>query len=328
MGTGVVESGVVGSTAGLLGGFAARHAVGRASYPARVIVTPALLLQSIEPEARDGLLQLAFLAPFAIFGGILAWRVARTLPAEPAGRLPRDPAIGALGMLGYLFAGALGAALAASLSAPLGVEDEQFARLFRGVAGNLLQVALVVALISSKAFVDAPRAAGSRGRALLEGVAAFAITVPAVAFLGLAVQWLLPILGLPTAPETSHETLVLLREKGDALFTALTLAHVAVLVPLAEEAAWRGLMQPAIRRAGVPALAACATTAVLFAGIHWSVLAPEGRAVGLTMLVTLGFALGLLRERTGGILAPVLVHALFNAANVAMTLGSPGAPPR
>jgi membrane protease YdiL (CAAX protease family) len=46
------------------------------------------------------------------------------------------------------------------------------------------------------------------------------------------------------------------------------------------------------------------------------------------MLVTLGFALGLLRERTGGILAPVLVHALFNAANVAMTLGSPGAPPR
>jgi membrane protease YdiL (CAAX protease family) len=47
---------------------------------------------------------------------------------------------------------------------------------------------------------------------------------------------------------------------------------------------------------------------------------PESRVAGLAMLVTLGLALGLLRERTGGILAPIALHALFNAWNVALTL--------
>ena len=50
---------------------------------------------------------------------------------------------------------------------------------------------------------------------------------------------------------------------------------------------------------------------------------PEGRVAGLSMLVALGFALGVLRERTGGILAPTVLHAAFNALNVAITL-APG----
>jgi hypothetical protein len=33
-----------------------------------------------------------------------------------------------------------------------------------------------------------------------------------------------------------------------------------------------------------------------------------------------GMALGILRERTGGLAAPIALHALFNAANVAIAL--------
>ena len=91
-------------------------------------------------------------------------------------------------------------------------------------------------------------------------------------------------------------------------------------MPLAEEAGWRGLLQPSIRRAGLGAVAASIATALLFAGIHWTMIPPEGRAAGLPMLATLGFALGMLRERTGGVLAPTMLHAAFNALNVWMTL--------
>ena len=269
----------------------------------------------------DPLLPLALLAPLAILAAALAWRAIRATPAEPAGRLPRDPAIGAFGFIASYIVGAMAVSLAASLEAPLGIEAAHSVRLWRGLVGSAATAALVLAAIASPLCVDGPRAAVPARRAALEGVAGFALAMPFVAFLGLALQWLLPLFGLPRAPETSHETLAQLKEQGGALFTALTLAHVALVVPVAEEAVWRGLLQPAMRRAGMPALAACAATAALFAGIHFTVLAPDGRAVGLAMLAALGFALGVLRERTGGILAPIVVHAAFNAANVAIALG-------
>ena len=65
-------------------------------------------------------------------------------------------------------------------------------------------------------------------------------------------------------------------------------------------------------------------TAVLFTAIHWTMIPPEGRAAGLPMLAALGFALGILRERTGGILAPTVLHAAFNALNVGITLARDG----
>ena len=46
----------------------------------------------------------------------------------------------------------------------------------------------------------------------------------------------------------------------------------------------------------------------------------DGRAAGLIMLFVLGIALGMLRERTGGVLASVVLHGVFNAANVALVL--------
>jgi membrane protease YdiL (CAAX protease family) len=41
------------------------------------------------------------------------------------------------------------------------------------------------------------------------------------------------------------------------------------------------------------------------------------------MLFILGFALSVLRERTGGIVAPAILHGLFNGANVALALSGP-----
>lgn len=265
--------------------------------------------------------QVAAVAVSALAATAAVWRFRLLRPAqEPAGRLPRDPALGALAMLGFLVAGMLGVTAGASLCAAFGVSDEAWSRLVRGSCANAVQVAIVLPLIASALFVAAPRPRARAGRALAEGVLGIALAAPIVVAAAMALQLALQALGMPPAPDVSHETLGILRAKNDALFTALTLAQTALLVPLAEEAAWRGLMQPAMRRAGLPALASVVATAVLFAAVHWSVIAPEGRITAMAMLTLLGIAFGILRERTGGILAPAVAHGLFNAANVGLAM--------
>jgi membrane protease YdiL (CAAX protease family) len=83
-----------------------------------------------------------------------------------------------------------------------------------------------------------------------------------------------------------------------------------VLAPVAEEALFRGIFYPAIKRLGYPRLAWIGTS-VLFAAIHLNVL---------TFLPLLVLALGLvmLYERTGNLLAPIAAHACFNALNFAL----------
>jgi hypothetical protein len=94
----------------------------------------------------------------------------------------------------------------------------------------------------------------------------------------------------------------------------------AALGPLAEELVYRGLLQQGLKAAGLGTGAAIAVTSVLFALVHLPVLVPGARASGIATLLVLSAGWGLLYERTGRIAAPVLAHAAFNAANLAIAL--------
>ena len=94
-------------------------------------------------------------------------------------------------------------------------------------------------------------------------------------------------------------------------FDRCTLAAIIiVLVPVAEELLFRGILYPWIKQAGFPRLALWGT-AVVFAAMH----------VNLTSFVAL-FILALiltwLYERTNNLLATITAHSLFNALNFAM----------
>ncbi len=282
---------------------------------------PAVLLQSdaaVATQDARAMLILVALSLCAI--GLVAWKHLLRLPVTALGRVPVDPILGVLAMLLFLVSGSIAAALTGELAAPSGADDDQL-RLLRGVGGNTAQLLLALCIIRSAWFERVSALRVGVARAALSGLIAFLVVAPIVSVAAFLVNVLQVALGAPATPEVAHETLSIMRAKQDALFTALTLAHVVLLVPLAEEFGWRGLLQPALRRTGIPALAACSTTALLFTVVHWSVLAPEARSAGLVMLFILGFALGVLRERTGGILAPAILHGLFNGANVALALG-------
>ena len=289
---------------------------------ASFIDIPATLLQS-KDEVGGGVAAVLLVGALAV-GAITAivgkglWKC----PAQPIGRIPRDPAIGGLAMMIALIIGSVAGAGAAGAAASMGINDEAYARLAAGVAGNMVQVAIALLALQVVTQCNGTTPAAKPARAIGAGVLAFLLVAPVVAGVSIAINAMLVALGFPKAPETSHETLRILIERHDTLLSVLTLAHVALLVPIAEEALWRGLLQPSLRRAGLGGFEAVLATATLFALIHWSVVPAEGRAAGLAMLFTLALALGILRERTGGIIAPIALHALFNAANVALALAS------
>lgn len=114
-------------------------------------------------------------------------------------------------------------------------------------------------------------------------------------------------LGWPIEDQRAVELLLAAKSTGMKIYMGVFAVTIA---PLAEEFIFRGLLFSAFKKAGWPK---CGWVVVsgLFAGIHAS--AP----IFLPLFV---FALVLtwLYERTGGLLAPVMAHGTFNAANLAL----------
>jgi hypothetical protein len=114
------------------------------------------------------------------------------------------------------------------------------------------------------------------------------------------------------APEHVHPLLRILEKAGPG-WTAAAVFSAVVLAPLAEELFFRGLLQSLLRRRFGP-WPAVLTTAAVFAAVHYST--PQA----VPALAALGIVLGYNYERTGRLFAPILLHAIFNALNIAVKL--------
>ena len=146
------------------------------------------------------------------------------------------------------------------------------------------------------------------GHALLLGVAIGCVYLP----IGWGLQWgcaelisRLPQLHLQAKEQEAVMTLQSAATGIDWISTGLI---IIFLVPPAEELLFRGILYPAVKQRGYPSLALW-MTALLFAGIHFNV-------VSFVPLTLLALVLTLLYERTNNLLAPIAVHALFNAVNL------------
>lgn len=87
-----------------------------------------------------------------------------------------------------------------------------------------------------------------------------------------------------------------------------------VLAPIVEETLFRGILYPIIKQEGYPRLALFGSS-LLFAAIHFNVMT-------FIPLFVLALILVLLLEVTDTLLAPVIAHACFNAANFFIYLNS------
>jgi membrane protease YdiL (CAAX protease family) len=111
--------------------------------------------------------------------------------------------------------------------------------------------------------------------------------------------------------DVSAQEAVRLVQLADAPWKQAYLGIFAIaLAPLAEELVFRGILYPFLKRYTRPGFAVGAA-ALIFAIIH-------GNLVIIVPLTFLAVALTLLYEWTGNLLACIVVHGLFNAANFVM----------
>ena len=145
------------------------------------------------------------------------------------------------------------------------------------------------------------------GRALLLGALAVIFFFPVGQLLQLLSVTLLTWLDLNPTTQSAVEVL---RGAGRGLGLMGFVVLIVVLVPLAEELVFRGILYPAIKAAGFPGLALWGT-AVLFAVIHFNLAA-------FLPLLLLALVLTWLYEKTDNLLATIAAHSLFNAANLGL----------
>jgi membrane protease YdiL (CAAX protease family) len=139
-------------------------------------------------------------------------------------------------------------------------------------------------------------------------VAGFVVLVGALELGWLSAE-VMSHLGVPPEPQQA----VQLMQTTVSVPRQILYGAVAILLaPLAEELLFRGVLYPTVKQLGYPRLALWGTS-LLFAAIHFNLMS-------LVPLVFVAAVLTLLYEHTNNLLAPILTHSLFNAANFALLL--------
>ena len=83
----------------------------------------------------------------------------------------------------------------------------------------------------------------------------------------------------------------------------------AVFNAVTEEIVYRGVLQPALTKVGLPFVLTNVLQSAAFAALHYEMGFPNG-AVGYGMVFVYGLFLGFLRMRTNGLALPIATHAI------------------
>ncbi len=164
------------------------------------------------------------------------------------------------------------------------------------------------------AYVSMRKRFGSRHLAETSTVA-FVVFVPmALAAAGL-LHGLFSSFGVEPSTKLGHETLEKLSNGHWTVFAWVVVLCVTVGAGIVEEVLYRGLILPTFTAvlSGKTAWGAIVATSVFFALMHAGA-APPSAIVGLFVL-SLGLCWA--RVKSGGVLAPILIHVVFNTMNIA-----------
>jgi membrane protease YdiL (CAAX protease family) len=151
------------------------------------------------------------------------------------------------------------------------------------------------------------------------GLGLFVVVYPLVALAGILGVWVARGFDTVTQDRLAHETLQLIVQNKGQGWNWVLIAAMIVLVPIAEELIYRVFLQSAILRIVRSRWTAVILTSLLFAAAHWTAL-PEGGKYAIAPIFALSVALGASYERTGRLGVPIVMHAAFNALNLAMAL--------
>jgi uncharacterized protein len=141
-----------------------------------------------------------------------------------------------------------------------------------------------------------------KGRWFLWGLGGYCVGVPIVAIVSLINQQLWQGQG------GSNPLLQLVLESRDTLALSIFFSTAAIAAPFFEEILFRGFLLPGLTRY-LPVWASIILSALLFATAHLSFSE-------IIPLTSLGIVLGVVYTRTRNLLAPILLHSLWNSSQI------------
>jgi membrane protease YdiL (CAAX protease family) len=150
------------------------------------------------------------------------------------------------------------------------------------------------------------------------GAIALALAAPVILAASQVASLLQQLLTSVRPDELGHETLrALIDRRGDPWAWAV-IAAVTIGAPILEEIAYRGGLHGLLRSLGIGPWATVLLASIFFVVMHLGMIPRDAAGGALAGLFALSILLGLLRERSGGLIAPIVAHALFNAANLVL----------
>ena len=141
-------------------------------------------------------------------------------------------------------------------------------------------------------------------RRVAEGLVLFFVAMTTCDFIYLATEAVIELAGIDPASLPQHEVIKAL-DNGSVPAWTLWLGAV-VIAPLAEECFFRGIFQTLVRNLTARPWLAVLATAAAFGVAH------AGQPQAIPAIAALGLLLGTSYERSGSLVAPILLHSLFN----------------
>lgn len=115
---------------------------------------------------------------------------------------------------------------------------------------------------------------------------------------------------------TDHSAITMLENPAMPHWVrALVVATAVVIAPVAEELFFRGILQTRLGDVFPRRFVGVVVAAVCFGLVH------STQPAAVLPLTMMGLILGMVYERTGSLIAPILVHALFNAKSLLWHFG-------
>ncbi len=158
-------------------------------------------------------------------------------------------------------------------------------------------------------------------RAMGIGVLAMVMAAPVVMVLNMLGQVMMTVVFGQPAPTLAHNSLAALADDTQPLLWRCVMIGVVVIgAPIVEEVLYRGFLQTSLTKlTGRPWVAIGITTAVFVVMHAGAIPADAWLPAGLT-LTGLSLAMSIAFARTGRVTTSIIMHVLFNTANVAAAL--------
>lgn len=302
-------------------------------------VRPGQSAQTVQPN-RFGAFEAVLLGLAACVLAIL-WRLdvvragsfARMRPAQ---RTARDLEFGQWAVAGFavMLTGTIATLMVILIFGPAVADQKVELGLPLQVLATLTGQA-TVALVGGWALLRLPRILGGKqaaleqdgtafagtagyGKSIVWGVAGFLLAAPVVWATGALSVLIANWLSGPSDP-LAHSLLKTISEQRTNPWVWGLMTGAAVGAPIAEEILYRGFFQSALLRLTGRVWVAIVLTSCGFVLMHWSAVPPRA----MPTLFVLSLAMGMARERTGGLMAPIVIHSLFNTANLLLASAGP-----